>query len=110
MGELISSAETTRPEIRFLGERIAARKAQLRMQENDGYPVIYVSGGYSFEENPYRVHEDWEKDATDSVGEIVRFAVVDARARNITSYGGFLDELVQVRQRIEGAQHSGDTQ
>jgi outer membrane protein TolC len=58
MDDLASTAEIQRPELRILAEQIAAREADLRLRETDRYPVIFVGGGYSFEENPYRVHED----------------------------------------------------
>ena len=58
MDDLARAAEEARPELRVLAEQIAAREAELKLRRSDHYPVIFVSGGYSYEENPYRVNED----------------------------------------------------
>jgi outer membrane protein TolC len=58
MDELIETAEDSRPELRILAEQITAMQGELKLRKSDHYPTVFVSGGYSFEENPYRVHED----------------------------------------------------
>lgn len=58
MDDSTVAAETARPELRILDQKITALESDLRMRRSDDYPVVFVSGGYSFEENPYRVYED----------------------------------------------------
>ena len=47
-----------RPELKVLDEVINIKEAQLSSSEAQTFPTLFVSGGYAFEENPYRVHED----------------------------------------------------
>ncbi len=57
--EVVSTrAIANRPELKILSERITAKEAQLSSQESEKFPTLFVSGGYAYEENPYRVHED----------------------------------------------------
>ena len=58
MKNLVKTAESGHPELRILNEQIAAREAELRQRKSDHYPMVFVGGGYSYEENPYRVYED----------------------------------------------------
>jgi outer membrane protein len=58
MDDMAQAAEAGRPELRVLTQQIAAREAELRVIESERYPVVFVSGGYSYEENPYRVYDD----------------------------------------------------
>ena len=51
-------AMVNRPELKVLTERIAAKEAELNSRKAEGFPAFYVGGGYAYEENPYRVHED----------------------------------------------------
>jgi len=55
---LSTTARSTRPEIRILDERITAKEDELNSKEAASFPTMYVSGGYSYEENPFRVNED----------------------------------------------------
>ena len=56
--EILSSVRSNRIELKILDEQIVAAEAKLRSREAGRYPSLFVGGGYSFEENPYRVHED----------------------------------------------------
>ncbi len=58
MGDLVASAESGRPELLVLTEQIAAGEAELRLKKSDQYPVVFLGGGYAYEENPFRVYED----------------------------------------------------
>jgi len=51
-------AAANRPELKILSKRISAMKAQLSSKEAERLPSLYMSGSYTYEENPYRVHED----------------------------------------------------
>lgn len=53
-----SKASANRPELKILAKRISAMKAQLSSKEAERLPTVYVSGAYTYEENPYRVYED----------------------------------------------------
>jgi outer membrane protein TolC len=56
--EASTRASANRPELKILGERITAKEAQLSSREAESFPILFVSGGYAYEENPFRVHED----------------------------------------------------
>jgi outer membrane protein TolC len=58
MEEILSAARSNRIELAIINEQIVAAEARLRSSEAERYPALFVGGGYSFEENPYRVHED----------------------------------------------------
>ncbi len=58
MEEILSAARSNRIELAIINEQIVAAEARLRSSEAERYPTLFVGGGYSFEENPYRVHED----------------------------------------------------
>lgn len=58
LGTSSARASVNRPELKILDELIIAKKAQLSSREAEDFPTLLVSGGYAFEENPYRVHED----------------------------------------------------
>jgi outer membrane protein TolC len=47
-----------RPELKVLDERIKSKEAELSSKEAENFPTLFVSGGYGYEENSYRVHED----------------------------------------------------
>jgi len=47
---------------------------------------------------PYRAHLDWGG-TEDSTGEVVRFAMIEARSRNIEHYGEYQKELEEIRKR-----------
>lgn len=47
-----------RPELKALNEMINSKEAEIHFNETQGFPTLFVSGGYSYEENPYRLHED----------------------------------------------------
>jgi len=53
-----TAARSMRPELRILTERITAKEDELNSKGAEGFPTMYVSGGYSYEENSFRVHED----------------------------------------------------
>lgn len=48
---------------------------------------------------PYRVHEEWE-DGEKRVGEIVRFAMINTRSRNVQAYEGFKRELEEIQKKF----------
>ncbi|UCF89193.1 MAG: TolC family protein, partial [bacterium] len=56
--EAMARAMANRPELKVLDERIAAMEAELDLRKAEGFPTLFVGGGYAYEENPYRVHED----------------------------------------------------
>ncbi len=56
--EMLTHAQAFHWEARSLDRLIAAKEAELRSREAESYPDLFVSGGYAFEENSYRVHED----------------------------------------------------
>jgi outer membrane protein TolC len=56
--EVAGQAAANRVELSILQRQIDASKARLSSIEAEKYPAIFVGGGYGFEENPYRVHED----------------------------------------------------
>ena len=56
--DLSTRAIANRSELKILSERITAKEAELSSREAENFPTLFVSGGYSYEENPYRVHED----------------------------------------------------
>jgi outer membrane protein TolC len=51
-------ASANRPDLKIFEERIIAKNAELSSSKALSYPTFFVGGGYAFEENPYRVHED----------------------------------------------------
>ncbi len=53
-----SRASANRPELKILSKRISAMEAQLNSKEAEHLPTLFVSGAYTYEENPYRVYED----------------------------------------------------
>jgi len=57
MEETSTRAGANRSELKILDERIIAKEAQLSLQEARSYPTLFVSGGYAFEENPFRIPE-----------------------------------------------------
>jgi len=56
--DLTRMAQANRPELQVLDDKVAAREAQVSLQKSDHYPRLFAGGGYSYEENPFRVHED----------------------------------------------------
>ena len=58
LGAADREAIANRPELKILSERITAKEAQLSSRESENFPTLFVSGGYGYEENPYRVHEE----------------------------------------------------
>jgi outer membrane protein TolC len=56
--DVSTRAIANRPELKILSQRITAKEAQLSSRESESFPTLFVSGGYAYEENPYRVHED----------------------------------------------------
>lgn len=55
---LLERAAGERVELAVLDRQIQSRRAQLASVTRQSYPALTFSGGYGFEENPYRVHED----------------------------------------------------
>jgi outer membrane protein TolC len=58
LAEISAWSGSARPELGILDEQIKTRKALLSSNKAQRFPSLFVSGGYEFEENPYRVHED----------------------------------------------------
>ena len=58
MEELLVRAGANRLVLKIIDERIAAKEAQLSSREAERLPTLFLSGGYAYEENNYRVHED----------------------------------------------------
>ncbi len=51
-------ASANRSELKILDERITAMEAEMNIREAESFPTLFIRGGYTYEENPYRVHED----------------------------------------------------
>jgi len=56
--DISAKASANRLVLKILDERITAKEALLSSKEAESFPTLYVSGGYSYEGNTYRVHED----------------------------------------------------
>ncbi|MBN2721037.1 MAG: TolC family protein, partial [Proteobacteria bacterium] len=56
--DLVKEAQANRPELRILNDKVAFLESQAALQKREHYPRLFAGGGYSYEENPYRVHED----------------------------------------------------
>jgi outer membrane protein len=56
--EILARASANRLVLKIIDERIAAKEAQLSSREAERLPTLFLSGGYAYEENSYRVHED----------------------------------------------------
>ncbi len=56
--EVSAKSGINRPELKVLDEMINKMEAELSSSEAQRFPKLFVSGGYTFEENPYRVNED----------------------------------------------------
>ena len=56
--DISARAGTQRPELTVLDETITAKEAELSSREAERLPTLFARGGYSYEENRYRVHED----------------------------------------------------
>lgn len=56
--DALTRASAHQPELEMLDERITAKEAEVSLREAESFPTLFVSGGYAYEENPYRVHED----------------------------------------------------
>jgi len=51
-------AEEKRAELKVLKEQMMAKNAELKSVKAEFLPTLYVTGGYEYQENTYRVHED----------------------------------------------------
>jgi outer membrane protein len=58
LADILTRASANRQVLKILDERIAAKEAQLSSKEAESLPTLFISGGYAYEENSYRVHED----------------------------------------------------
>jgi len=58
LADISARASANRLVLKILDERIAAKEAQLNSREAESLPTLFISGGYAYEENSYRVHED----------------------------------------------------
>ncbi|MDF1535154.1 MAG: TolC family protein [bacterium] len=95
--EIIASAEANRVELKILGEEIAAAEARLRHSEAEGYPSLFAGGGYSYEENPYRVHEDnWSA----TIGLTWDLYTGGARKASEGQASGELSALIARREKV----------
>jgi len=56
--DLVREAEANRPELRIQSDKVASLESRVALQKREHYPRLFAGGGYSYEENPYRVHED----------------------------------------------------
>ncbi|MDF1525086.1 MAG: TolC family protein [bacterium] len=57
LADISTRASANQQVLKILDERIAAKEAQLSSKEAESLPTLFVSGGYAYEENSYRVHE-----------------------------------------------------
>lgn len=96
--QLLTAARTNRVELKIMDEQIDAAEAQLRSSESGRYPSLFVGGGYSFEENPYRVHEDnWSA----TIGLTWDLYTGGARKASEGQSMGELSALIAQREKIE---------
>jgi len=58
LGDESAKAGANRPELKIISKRISATEAQMNSIEAERLPTVFVSGAYTYEENPYRVYED----------------------------------------------------
>jgi len=113
--DLTRMAKANRPELQILDDKVAAREAQVSLQKSDHYPRLFAGGGYSYEENPYRVHEDnwslmlgitWDLYSGGAVSAEERKALRELAAvmteREKVKRSIFL-EIREERQRLKGA-------
>jgi hypothetical protein len=65
------------------------------------YPAAKEAYGklLKIQPGPYLVHDQWAG-ARDPAGEVVRFAMIDTRSRQLTMSDQFQQEIEEVRQRI----------
>jgi len=58
MEDISAKASANRLILKILDERVAAKEALLSSREAESFPTLFISGGYAYEENDFRVHED----------------------------------------------------
>lgn len=56
--KISENSGSRRPDLKVLEEKIIQKEALLRASKAQSYPTLFVGGGYEYEENSYRVHED----------------------------------------------------
>jgi len=94
----LTAARSERPELKILDETIAAKEAELGSRDAESYPSMYISGGYAFEENSYRVHEgNWSA----TVGITWELYTGGARTAEQKKVMEELEALVTQRQQLK---------
>jgi outer membrane protein TolC len=97
MEKIFSAAEANRTELKILDEQIAAAEARLQSTRAGRYPSLFVGGGYAYEENPYRVHEDnWSA----TIGLTWDLYTGGARGASEGQASGELSALIAQREKI----------
>jgi outer membrane protein len=58
MDDAHMTAQTLRPEVNFYEDQVRASLQIERAKAVENFPVIFLDGGYAFQENTYQVHQD----------------------------------------------------
>jgi len=56
--DISAKASANRLILKILDERVTAKEALLSSRIAESFPTLFISGGYAYEENDFRVHED----------------------------------------------------